>query len=84
MKTETQRRSNNQERVLELLQQRGVVGATNADLLGVGGFRYGARIFELRQDGWLIETTAGEAGLFRFVLKGRVHEQRPLFAEMQQ
>ena len=84
MKTESQRRSNNMGRVLELLQQRGISGATNADLLGVGGFRYGARIFELRQDGWIIETTAGEGGLFRFVLKGRVQEQRPLFAEMQQ
>lgn len=62
-------------------QQKGKDGATNADLLGVGGFRYGARIFDLRRDGWLIETSAIEGGLYRFILKGRVQEQRSLFAE---
>jgi len=31
--------------------------ATGAELADVGGFRYGARIFELRRRGWIITLT---------------------------
>jgi hypothetical protein len=82
MKTETERRLNNKERVLELLKIAGPRGCSNGDLLAVGGFRYGARLFELRREGHDIETIAGEGGAFTFVLKGRVQSQPSLFAEM--
>lgn len=81
MKSELQRRSNNREKVLERLKQRGHVGVTNEELITIGGFRYGARIFELRKEGWEIETSAGEGGLFRFILKGRSEVQTNLFQE---
>lgn len=76
MTSELKRRENNKDRVLDLLQKRGSRGASNGDLLGVGGFRYGARLFELRKEGWDIETVQGDAGAFTFVLRGRVVEQK--------
>ncbi len=85
MNSEEKRRENNTERVLQLLQQRGKVGATNAELIVCGGYRYGARIFDLRQAGWDIETLSADGGLFRFILKGRTDskaEQQNLFAEV--
>ncbi len=86
MNSEEKRRENNTERVLNLLQQRGKTGATNAELIVCGGYRYGARIFELRRAGWEIETLSADGGLFRFILKGRARteskaEQQNLFQE---
>jgi len=82
MKDEAERRESNRDRVLALLQQKGKAGATNADLLGVGGFRYGARLFELRRMGYIIETLPAGEGLFRFVLRGIRAEQPSLFKEV--
>jgi hypothetical protein len=84
MKTESERRLNNKERVYAVLVAAGPSGVTNSDLLAFGGFRYGARLFELRRDGYDIETVAGHGGEFRFVLKGRIQSQPSLFAEMAQ
>ena len=84
MKTETERRKSNYDRVLEFLQVRFDRGATNSELLSVGGFRYGARIFELRKDGWEIETRPIAGGEYRFILKGKIQSQPSLFAEMRQ
>jgi hypothetical protein len=78
---EQKRRESNRDRVLALLQAKREV--TNADLLAVGGFRYGARLFELRRMGHVIETIPGENGLFKFVLRGVRTEQPGLFEEMQ-
>ena len=82
MNREAERRDCNKDRIFRLLVSHGAQGATNSELLQVGGFRYGARIFELRREGWEIETIPSGEGLYRFVLKGRVEVQPTLFAEM--
>lgn len=81
MKSEHERRSNNREKVLQYLRVRQDHGATNAELQNIGGFRYGARIFELRRDGWEIETIPLAGGSYRFILKGQLHVQQTLFNE---
>ena len=81
--SEEKRRENNRDKVLRFLQERGRQGATNAELNAIC-FRYGARIYDLRREGYSIVTTAGEAGLFRFVLRGRNVEQLSLFQEVRQ
>lgn len=78
---EQERRMNNRERVLVQLIAAGVRGVTNRELLDEGGFRYGARLFELRREGYLIDTLPAGDGLFRFVLRGRNVEQPSLFQE---
>jgi hypothetical protein len=82
LKTEADRRKSNYDRVLEYLQVRHDRGATNGELLNVGGFRYGARIYELRKAGWIIETRPLADGEYRFILKGKLQDQSSLFAEM--
>ena len=42
-------------RVLDLLDHARGEWVTGVALAGVGGYRFGARIHELRQDGWVIE-----------------------------
>ena len=61
------------ERLLELLRARGNAGVTNTELNSLVGFRYGARLFELRRMGHVITTEreSGEESVFRFKL---VHE----------
>ena len=56
--------------VLARLYQRGKLGATNAEL-NINCFRYGARIFELRSEGWQIETMCEGVGAYRYVLHKR-------------
>lgn len=56
-------------RILELLRARGASGATNDELNGIG-FRYGARLMELRDEGWEIETIQRSQNAFTFVLRG--------------
>lgn len=66
--SETARRQSNKQRVLEAL----LTGPkTNAELIQLGGFRYGARVDELRRD-YDIQTENIARGLFRFVLIGPV------------
>ena len=54
-------------RILRLLKSKG--RATNAELNRIC-FRYGARIHDLRSDGYIIVTNRLKSGLFEFVFKG--------------
>lgn len=64
---ELERRKSNTTKILEFLEDNGE--ATNAQLEKIGGFRYGARIQELRKDGHSIVTTRESGGLYRYTLK---------------
>jgi len=55
------------QRVLDLLRERGAAGATNRELNQIG-FRYGARLWELKRQGFSIRTDRLTDTLFRFVL----------------
>jgi hypothetical protein len=69
MRREQARRASNKACVLDLLRERGDSGATNVELVEVGGMRaVGARLTELRAEGHRIETIREGGGLFRFVL----------------
>lgn len=68
--SEATRRQNNATRVLAYLQDHG--SATNAELLEVGGFRFGARIFDLRRHGYDIRTEPAHGGLVRYTYHGSV------------
>jgi hypothetical protein len=74
--TETKRRGSNRERILALLADRHE--HTNAELLKVGGFRYSARIFELRQQGCVIEERDLGGGLHGYRLTQAPGERRPM------
>jgi hypothetical protein len=50
-----------------LLRERGRAGVTNLELNTVC-FRYGARIWELRKQGFAVETRREGDSVFRFVL----------------
>lgn len=70
MQQECKRRSAATVRVLERLK-RGP--ATNIELCdpAVGGMRaIGARLWELRKDGWIVEREHVEGGTWRYTLKG--------------
>ena len=84
------------DRILGLLRECGPAGATNRELNEIG-FRYGARLWELRKQGFSIQTIREGEGLFRFVLLAEPNhlallpsysrrraaaEQAPLFAEV--
>lgn len=58
----------NTAKILKLLKTKG--SATNRELNTVGGFRYGARLHELRQEGHIIVTERVHEGLYRFIYKG--------------
>ena len=70
------------ERILLLLRSRGPVGATNVELNAIC-FRYGARIFELREIGYNIQTRREGETEFRFILVGEPKHPKllPTFAE---
>jgi len=62
-------------RLLALLRERGERGLTPMEALDlVGSFRLGARIYDLRREGWPIETldyrTSGRAIVARYILRG--------------
>lgn len=80
MSDEAKRRANNRDKVLDLLKRSGSYGATNLQLVAEGGMRYGARIYELRKEGYDIRTFPVESGVFRFVLKGRGVQQVAMFS----
>lgn len=65
---ELERRKSNTTKILEYLKKYGQ--ATNEELERIGGFRYGARIQELRKEGNQIITVREQGGLFRYTLKG--------------
>ncbi len=66
----TTKAPNHREQILALLQERGCRGIANDELNQIC-FRYGARIYELRQQGHWIETVRFGEGLFRFVYRGK-------------
>ncbi|MGB8590602.1 MAG: helix-turn-helix domain-containing protein, partial [Candidatus Acidiferrales bacterium] len=65
---ERDRRTSGRDRILEFLRARGAGGATNVELNAIC-FRYGARIWELRRQGFVIATERAGGGTFRFTLK---------------
>lgn len=65
------RLSPRQKVVLQLLRQAGSSGVTTADFLqGGAGSRFGGRILELRQMGFVISTKRVRSGMSRYVLLG--------------
>ena len=54
--------------VLEMLR---LGPRTNRDFVAVGIFRYSARIYDLRQEGFKIETEQGNRGRTTFTLIGK-------------
>lgn len=62
------------ERILSLLRARGPAGVTNLELNNIC-FRYGGRIFDLRKEGWQIETRQESEGVFRFILHAAPKQQ---------
>jgi hypothetical protein len=71
----SEKRKNQRERILALLLERGPQGATNVELNAIG-FRFGARVHEIRKAGWDVETKQESESLFRFILKGRKAAQQ--------
>lgn len=64
-------RINQKDRVLTALLNAGEGGCTSEELNRIC-FRYSGRIFDLRHDGWMIETLARRGTeLARFVCKGK-------------
>jgi hypothetical protein len=61
------KRASQRDRILAALRERGPAGVLNTELNDVG-FRFGARIHELREEGFVIRTDQLEAQVFRFVL----------------
>jgi hypothetical protein len=59
------------ELILAAMQEAGDKGVTNLDLNKIC-FRYGGRIFDLREQGHNIVTINEGKGVFRFVLKPRI------------
>ncbi len=62
---ELRRRKGLYVRVLRRLQ---AGPASNVELAAVGGFRYGARLHDIRQDGGAIDVTDLGGGLFSYAL----------------
>jgi hypothetical protein len=81
--SETARRVNNFDKALTLLRARGQAGVTNAELLEAAGFRYGARLLEIRRAGWHVESRHEHDGQWRFILHGPANPgQQVLFQEI--
>lgn len=55
------------ERILNVLEDRGPAGVLNIELNNIA-FRYGARLKELRDDGYRIRTSHVKKSVFRFTL----------------
>lgn len=62
--------------MLTLLRNRGATGVTNFELNEVC-LRYGARLFELRRGGFVIETRRASETEFRFVLTSEPESAPP-------
>ena len=52
----TEARIENSRKALDALQRAGAHGVPTEQLAKIAGLRFGARIFELRREGWDIET----------------------------
>lgn len=66
--SEVHRRVSNRDKALALLQQHGRV--SNFQLWATAGVRAGARILELRRQGWRIRTEQKSATEFEYVYEG--------------
>lgn len=67
-------RIENSRKILDALQRAGAEGVVTESLAKIGGLRFGARIFELRREGWDIETKQRSGTeLARYVLHGWKH-----------
>jgi hypothetical protein len=75
MKEPTSKTLGQREKILALLKERGGRGVLNTELNSMC-MRYGARIFELRRQGYQIETIAEGEQIYRFVLKCDVRDAR--------
>jgi hypothetical protein len=64
---EAKRLSSAKNRILKALQDAGPKGCTNKELAEIA-LNYGARVRELRNDGWEIPDTCVHGGLYRYVL----------------
>jgi hypothetical protein len=62
-------------RVLKALRDRGQAGATTAQLGEVAGFRFGARLHELREAGYVIDTRRERRGSSRYTLVAEPGDQ---------
>jgi hypothetical protein len=72
----------NREIVLDLLRKAGPAGVTTGELLAGGaGSRYGARIKELRERGFEIESTLERPGSWRYRLAAAEPEPICLFRD---
>lgn len=69
MQTELNRRQSNTARILELLKAQGY--ATNTQLQAIGGYRYGARLLELRKERHVIVTHRVKDGVYHYTYKGQ-------------
>jgi hypothetical protein len=67
LQEDTQRQHSQRDQILFLLEARGSVGVTNRELNEVG-YRYGARLWELKKEGYLIRTDALGGGFYKFTL----------------
>ena len=56
------------ERILTLLEDRGPAGVLNIELNESVCYRYGARLLELRKEGYKIATRYVKPGVFRYTL----------------
>ena len=65
------------ERILRLLRERGPEGVSNVELNQVG-YRYGARLWELRKQGFSIQTIREGESLSRFVLVSEPEQPKRL------
>lgn len=75
VKQEIERRTSNTHKILQLFKEKG--WATNAQLLKIGGYRYSARIFELRREGHIIVPVHIKDGLWDYIYKGQKPDFEP-------
>ena len=68
------------EKILKLLKERGANGATNYELNDIC-FRYGARIKDLRDEGYDIKTVREGGSRFKFVLVNNIRVNEPVFTQ---
>lgn len=64
------------ERILDLLERRGLMGATSAELNQIC-FRYSARILDLRKQGYDVQSIQMKKGLWLYIL----HQHKPVYED---
>lgn len=76
----------NQRKALDALSRAGAAGVPTEELAKIAGLRFGARIFELRKEGWDIETKPRRGKeVAAYILHGFKHPgQMTIFDAMEQ